>query len=47
MRNGRRRTQLTEHGRWLLVQRLEREGWTVVATDEAAGVSRETDYQSS
>lgn len=39
------RARLTESGRWLLVQRVEREGWTVAATAEAAGVSRETVYR--
>jgi transposase len=42
MRNARPRARLTEYGRWL---RVEREGWTVAATAEAAGVSRETVYQ--
>ena len=45
MRNARPRARLTEYGRWLLVQRVEREGWTVAATAEAAGVSRETVYR--
>jgi transposase InsO family protein len=43
--NARPRARLTEYGRWLLVQRVEREGWTVAATAEAAGVSRETVYR--
>ncbi|MHB1524400.1 MAG: leucine zipper domain-containing protein [Candidatus Dormibacteria bacterium] len=45
MRNARPRARLTEYGRWLLVQRVEREGWTLAATAEAAGVSRETVYR--
>jgi len=45
MRNARPRARLTEYGRWLLVQRVEREGWTVAATAEAAGASRETVYR--
>ena len=45
MRNARPRARLTEYGRWLLVHRVEREGWTVAATAEAVGVSRETVYR--
>ena len=35
----------TVYGRWLVVQRVEREGWTVAATAEGAGVSRKTAYR--
>jgi len=45
VRHVRPRPRLTEYGRWLLVQRVEKEGWTVAATAEAAGVSRETVYR--
>ncbi|MHB8394857.1 MAG: leucine zipper domain-containing protein [Candidatus Dormibacteria bacterium] len=45
MRHVRPRPRLTEYGRWLLVQRVEKEGWTVAATAEAAGLSRETVYR--
>jgi hypothetical protein len=45
MRDVRPRPRLTVYGRWLVVQRVEREGWTVAATAEAAGVSRLTVYR--
>ncbi len=45
MGNRRPRARLSEYGRWLLVRRGQREGWTVAATAEAAGVSRETVYR--
>ncbi|MGH7642039.1 MAG: leucine zipper domain-containing protein [Candidatus Dormibacteria bacterium] len=44
MRNARPRARLTVYGRWLLVMRVERRGWTAAAA-EAAGVSRETVYR--
>jgi hypothetical protein len=37
MRNARPRVGLTEYGGWLLVQRVERDSWTVAAIAEVAG----------
>jgi len=45
VRHVRPRPRLTVYGRWLVVQRVERQGWTVAGTAEAAGVSRETAYR--
>ncbi|MGH7609927.1 MAG: IS481 family transposase [Candidatus Dormibacteria bacterium] len=45
MRNARPRVRLTVYGRWLLVMRVDGQGWTAAAAAEAAGVSRETVYR--
>lgn len=42
---GHRNARLTVHGRRLLVDRVEVEGWSVAATAESAGVSRATVYK--
>ena len=36
--------RLTPHGRWLLVQRVRLEGWTVAHAAKAMGVSRKTGH---
>jgi transposase-like protein len=45
VRHVRPRPWLTVFGRWLVVQRVDQEGWTVAATAKAAGVSGETVYR--
>ena len=42
---GHRNARLTVHGRRLLVDRVEVQGWSVAATAESAGVSRATVYK--
>jgi transposase InsO family protein len=39
------RRRLSEFGRWLLVSRIEAEGWSAATAAEAAGVSRATAYK--